>query len=186
MMKKLILASGSPRRKQLLEKYGYDFIVDSGECDEVFDDSLDVYRAIMDVAYQKGIEIVKKYTDCLVVSADTIIYFDNDIIGKPLNYDDAFNILKRLSGNTHEVITGVCINDGSVVDSFYDISYVTFKKLSDSDIKRYLSYNESMDKAGAYAIQLHGKELVKKIEGDFENIIGLPMMLLNEKLKEIL
>lgn len=172
---KIILASNSSRRYHLLKKLGYPFTVEASNIDEHIDKNLSPYQAIEKLAYEKGKPISDKYNDALVISADTVILFNDEFIGKPKNEVEAVNILKKLSGNEHEVISGVAISYQGKVETFHQVSRVTFKKLDDEMINNYLAYDESLDKAAAYSIQDHGMELVAKVEGDMNNIIGLPI-----------
>lgn len=178
----MILASKSPRRKELLKQLGYDFRVETLDSNEEFNKELSVYEAIQEVAKDKMITIHEKYYDEIVIGADTIIYFENSIIGKPKNYDDAFNTLKRLSGKKHEVISGVCVAYKNNIKQFYEVSEVYFNKLSDEEIIAYLNTNEYCDKAGSYAIQGKGKKLVKELKGSYNNVVGLPI----ERLKKVI
>ncbi len=170
---KLILASASPRRKNILTQYGYTFDIISKDVDETFDKNLTVYENVLNVSMKKA-KAVFNGKDT-TIACDTIVVLDDVVYLKPRDEQDAFNTLKTLSNKTHKVISGVAILSNDEVYSFYEESYVTFKDLSDEDILNYIGTKECFGKAGAYAIQGFGKVLVKEYKGDMYNIIGLPI-----------
>jgi septum formation protein len=178
----LILASSSPRRKEILNKFNYSFKVIPSNSDEVMDKKLNVYDNVLNVSYKKAISVFKDHLDSIVLSCDTIVALDGVIYGKPKDKNDAFKMLKSLNNKTHEVISACTILYKDLEYKFYDISYVTFKNNSDSEIEKYIDTKEPMDKAGSYAIQGIGKCLIKDYKGSLYNIIGLPI----EKVKPIL
>lgn len=181
-MKKIILASNSPRRKELLEKNGIDFVVKPADIDETMDQNKSPKENVLAVSMKKCMAISKDYPNEEILAADTIVVLDNKIYGKPKNAEDAYQMLKKLSGKTHEVITGVAIyKDGKYVN-FDVVSKVTFKELTNEEIYAYIKTKEPLDKAGAYAIQGKGLKLIKGYSGELENIIGLPVKEVLEKL----
>ena len=139
----------------------------------------------MRLAFEKAMSIAKENEKSIVIGADTVVVIDNEILGKPKDENEAFQMLKKLSNNTHEVITGISVIDISQNKKYIDnvVSKVTFKSLSEQDICDYINTKESIDKAGAYGIQGYGSMLVKKIDGDYLNIVGLPLSKLSEILK---
>jgi len=189
-MKKIILASGSPRRKMLLEWAEIPFEVYVSDADESFLDggypadiacqiALDKNRASYDV-YEKS------DTDFVIISADTIVVFNEKIIGKPKSRTEAIETLTLLSGQTHRVITAVCIADRTNQVLFSETTSVSFHELTLSQIEHYVDAYQPYDKAGAYAIQEWiGVVGIKNIEGDFYNVMGLPVSKVVQKLKEI-
>lgn len=171
---KIILASTSPRRKELLEREGIDFIVDASSITEYLDTSLSIHERLKKLAYNKGIAIHSKYPDDIVISADTTIYHDGRIIGKAYSKDEAKAILQSLSHDTHSVFTAVAVFYKDEVQTFVDETRVTFKDI-DSMIDDYLSMDEWIGKAGAYAIQGEAHKFIENVEGDIDNVIGLPV-----------
>ena len=169
MKNKIILASSSPRRKELFDKYGIDYTVDFVETEEVLDESLTLFKRLENIALQKAKPLQIKYPNNIIVSADTMVTFQDEMLGKPKNREDAKRMLELLSNNKQVVITAVCI----IKDQ--QSTTVTFKKLSDQEIEDYLDTNEWQGKAGAYAIQGVASKFVEKIDGDLENVIGMPM-----------
>lgn len=191
MAKKFILASGSPRRREILTMLGLDFEVDVPEVDEGRISSHgvtpDIY--VQELAFLKAMTAAKahlKDRGSYIIAADTIVCLDGDILGKPGDEEQAANMLARLSGRPHTVYTGICVvrmEDGKS-ECRAEETKVTFKKLSPEIIERYIRTGEPMDKAGAYGIQGLGSVLVEKIEGDFFNVMGLPSALLAELMAE--
>lgn len=174
-MKKIILASSSPRRKELLTTAGVEFEIHVREVDESIPvGTLPADAAVM-TATKKAKAVAGDFADCIVIGADTIVVCDDKILGKPENSADAARMLRMLSGREHEVITGVCLIKGEEMRSFAKISKVKFYELSDDEINAYVATNEPNDKAGAYGIQGLGCTLVEGIEGDYFNIVGLPV-----------
>ncbi len=190
-MNKLVLASASPRRRELLNNLGVNFEVVISETDEdVVSADIEPRLYVQELALLKASGSAKKigkrlFSDLLVISADTVVVSDNLILGKPSDAEDAKRMLRNLSGKTHQVMTGICIfriSDGfSVCDTV--ISDVTFKELSDEMIDLYVQSGESLDKAGAYGIQGMGSLLCEKLEGDYFNVVGLPVSKLYDILK---
>ncbi|MCM8772946.1 MAG: 23S rRNA (uracil(1939)-C(5))-methyltransferase RlmD [Candidatus Omnitrophica bacterium] len=181
---KIILATKSERRKELFKKICNDFeVVESSFNENEISEENPVKYAIL-CAAGKAKNVAEKYPDAVVIGADTIVVLNNEIIGKPSDYKEAKDILRKLSGTKHSVITGIAIykKDEEKLVTDCEISYVKFKELSDEQIEKYLEKGEFWDKAGAYGIQDIKDEFVENIEGDFNNVVGLPI----EKLKKML
>jgi len=181
----LILASKSPRRKELLKLLNQEFIVDAVDIPEDFDVSQGLLVAIEQLAYRKALPIFKLYPKDMVIGADTIVVNQGEIFGKPTDYHDAKRMLKALSGNTHQVITGVSIISKEKSYTFHEVTDVTFYPLNEDDIDAYITREQPFDKAGAYAIQEGAAQFVKSINGDFYNIVGLPVGHLSQVLKQL-
>lgn len=181
----IILASKSPRRKEILENTKVRFSIKESQINEVIKSKESPKETVKRLAYEKALDVAKKHTDSLVIGADTIVVIDNKILGKPKDEKDAFNMIKLLSGKTHYVITGFALVNLSLNKEIVDceVSEVTFKELSDECIKDYIKTKESLDKAGAYGIQGYGGLLVKNIQGDYFNIVGLPISKISDCLK---
>lgn len=181
----LILASNSPRRKQLLEAAGFKFEVRSVEIDEVFPEEMDVMQVAEYLAIEKNKANRNAYQSGTIISADTVVIFEDQILGKPKDDEDARQVLKSLSGKTHLVVSGVCISDENKEISFSNVTEVKFRSLSDDEISHYLEVAPPLDKAGSYGIQdwigLIGVEWIK---GSFYNVVGLPVDEVYHKLKE--
>lgn len=182
-MNKVILASQSPRRKELLSLLNIEFEAIPADIDEQIDLNNDLVNEIEKLSYQKANHVFKDHQDCLVIGSDTIVKINNEVLGKPKTYEQAKQMLNMLSGNTHEVVTGVTIITKDKVETFSSIAKVSFYPLSEQEIDEYIKTNEPMDKAGAYAIQGLGAKFVKAIEGDYYTIMGLPVAELYHKLK---
>ncbi len=189
-MEKIVLASASPRRRELLEQIGIKFdIVVSNEPEDEIDKSLSPENYTSELALMKACNVAKKLTgtkrkDSLIIAADTVVYSDGKILGKPKDSDDAFRILKSLSGKAHEVYTGICVmrlTDGYATSKSIKTT-VKFKELTDKTIKAYIKTGEPADKAGAYGIQGRGAVLVEEICGDYFNVVGLPLSALYDVL----
>lgn len=182
-MNKIILASTSPRRKELLERAGIDFIIDASSIDEVMDDSLPLQERFAKLATDKATPIHQKYPDDIVIGADTIVYYNQQIIGKAKDADEAGRILKMLSSQKHSVYTGVAIYFQNQLVSFVEKTDVYFKNI-ENDIEEYIASGEWMGKAGAYGIQGAANHFVDHIDGDCDNVIGLPLNSVIDCLKE--
>jgi len=177
----LYLASNSPRRKELLESLGIPFNIIKKNFKENIIFSGDPADFVKKLSVQKSVEITGEVDEGLVITADTIVYINREILEKPVNNNDARSMLKKLSGNTHEVFTGVSVSvfPGAVIKTGYERTEVTFKELTDDEIYGYISTGEHSDKAGAYAIQGKGSVMIKKVNGCYFNVVGLPLNLLN-------
>lgn len=181
-MKKIILASKSPRRKQLLEMLNIPFEVVVADIIENINPNNQLSTEIEKLSYLKAYEVFKSHNDSLVIGADTIVTINNNILGKPKNYLDAKKMLQELSDSTHTVITGCTILVGDTIETFSQSAEVTFYPLDEKEIDEYISTQEPMDKAGAYAIQGLGSKFIKSINGDFYTIMGLPVAQLYHRL----
>lgn len=177
---KLLLASQSPRRKELLEQAGYTFEVHPAKAEETFDLNCNLDEALEKVAMHKALEVYDLYPEYLTLAADTIVVYDQQILGKPKSEQDAWDCLKMLSGQTHQVKTGVCLLYQNQKKCFVQTSEVHFRDLSDLDIYHYVSSGKCMDKAGAYGIQ--ECDFVEWLDGSYSNVVGLPMEALQEVL----
>ncbi|GKU81438.1 nucleoside triphosphate pyrophosphatase [Niallia sp. NCCP-28] len=181
----LILASSSPRRKELLEDLRISFEVSSSNVDESFDASLFPEEIVMDLAKRKAESIVSDKKNSYVVGADTIVYYKGNVLGKPQSKGQAYSMLKQLSGSTHSVYTGVAIVSNGHCSAFYEKTDVLFWNLTDEEINNYVDTGEPFDKAGAYGIQGVGRTLVKRIAGDYYTVVGLPVSRLIRELKAV-
>lgn len=185
---KLVLASASPRRKELLELVGAKFEIIAGNIEEIIDESLPLTQKIEKLALQKAEAVSQNlYGDFVVIGADTIVELDGEILGKPQNIDDAKRMIRNLSGKSHNVITAIALiptNTKYKPITTHQVTPVKFKELSEKEIENYVNYGESMDKAGAYAVQGFGVLIIEGIYGCYTNVVGLPIPLLNKTLKE--
>lgn len=185
--KRVILASQSPRRKELLKLLCDDFEICPAQGDEMIPCGVNSRLAAEALAEAKCREVAEKSGGCaIVIGCDTTVLLEDEILGKPANKDDAFRMLKSLSGKTHEVVSGTAVYIQGEVTSFSEITRVTFRRLSDEDIMDYIETGESYDKAGAYGIQGLGSLLVDRIEGDYFNVVGLPVSRLAVMLEKLL
>ena len=181
---RVILASGSPRRRELLEAAGLDFEVIPSPAEEVHDASLGMAGLCEENARLKAVAVATDHPEAAVIGADTLVFLDGEPLGKPRDLEEARGMLRRLSGQKHEVCTGVCIaGPGEGVRCFHGVTQVFFRKLREADIGEYLAKTNPLDKAGAYGIQDHGELIVERIEGDFDNVMGLPVALVLEALR---
>lgn len=181
-----ILASASPRRKELLKKIIDDFKIIPSSIDE---SKLTISnQSIFDIpeylATQKALDVLKSNVNDIVIGSDTIIIHNNKIYGKPQNKNDAKEMLLSFSGKTHFVVTGVCIASQKRTISFSSINEVTFYDLTEDEIENYLKDDEYKDKAGSYAIQGMASLFIKKINGDYNSIVGLPVSEINRYIKK--
>ncbi len=183
---RLILASSSPRRKELLSNNGFVYIVDPALIDETMLDTLSPLENVKRLGYLKALAKQKEYPNDVILGCDTIVVLDNVIYGKPKNKDDAYSMLKKLNNRCHEVISGVGIITPNKTYNFTVTSTVTFKNLTDEEILNYINTGECFGKAGSYAIQGLGKDLICRYSGELENIIGLPIKEVKEILGEYL
>jgi septum formation protein len=184
-MKKIVLASNSPRRIEMMKKY-VDIITYTPDIEEKVNSFDYPQTTVMKVAFEKALNVYLKYKEnALIIAADTIVYLD-EIMGKPKDETEAYKMLSLLSGKTHYVFTGICIIDTEsskkIVD--YEKTQVVFNELTEGLIKRYLKTYEYLDKAGAYGIQGYGELLVKEIHGCYNNVKGLPIAKLNNLLSK--
>jgi len=185
----IILASGSPRRKELMQKAGYHFEVITANVDESFLPGIDPQELVLLLSKKKANAVAEKINEpkTLIIAADTIVVNEKTILGKPVDLEDAKTMLQNLSNKSHQVITGVCIYYGDNALTFSSSTEVILSELSIQEIDHYCNNFEVLDKAGAYAIQdWIGLNKVKTIKGCYYNVMGLPLSLLYEKLEELL
>ena len=182
----VVLASQSPRRQELLKLIFSDFKVCPADVDESLPDSINTDFAAEYLAVKKAQAVAKYHGDCLVIGADTVVLCDDKILGKPENEADAAAMLRSLSGRCHRVITGCALFLSGRHLSFSECTEVEFLPLSDTEIEQYVSSGEPMDKAGAYGIQGGASLFVKGIDGDYFNVVGLPVAALNQNVKKFL
>ncbi|HEY5296898.1 MAG TPA: Maf family protein [Verrucomicrobiae bacterium] len=180
----LILASASPRRAELLRQLKLEFEIMPGEVAEIFDEQLSPHELCELNAHRKARAIAKKHPDSLVLGADTLVFLEREIFGKPVDLKDARRMLARLQGRTHQVVTGVCLMQlRAHREKIFAVSTeVTFHPLDKRQINEYLEKINPLDKAGAYAIQEHGEMIVSEISGSYSNVVGLPLEKLREEL----
>ncbi|WP_286033826.1 Maf family protein [Fusobacterium necrogenes] len=182
----MILASKSPRRKEILENIGFNIIVKSEDIEEI-SEKIGILENIKDIAWKKADAVAKSYPTEFVVGADTVVEVDGEVIGKPEDEEEAKEILKKLSGKVHNVITAYSLinKEKNIVVNDIAITKVYFKKLSAAMIDWYIASKEPMDKAGAYGIQGKGAIFVEKIEGDFFTVMGFPIEKFIERLDKL-
>jgi septum formation protein len=187
-MKKIILASKSPRRKELLDIINIDYDIIESNCDESsvsFDNSPEVY--VQKLSILKATDVSKKVPyEALIIGADTVVECDGKILGKPKDKEDAYNMISLLSGRTHNVFTGICVMNSKTKEftSTFEKTEVIFKEIEHNEIVKYISTDEPYDKAGSYAIQGLASCFIKGIIGDYNNVVGLPVYKLASLLKE--
>lgn len=181
---KYILASGSPRRKELLRFVIPEFEIITADTEETCPNEVTANQRPQYLALKKAKAVAKNHKDATVIGADTAVFLGENMLGKPKSVADAKNMLKSLSGKTHSVITGCAIVNGEKEKSFSVETKVKFLKLHDNEINDYIKTNEPFDKAGGYGIQGFGALLIESITGDYFNVVGLPVSKLNIYLKE--
>ncbi|HEY2082274.1 MAG TPA: Maf family protein [Verrucomicrobiae bacterium] len=181
----LILASSSPRRSELLRQIGAEFRVITSDTPEIHDGELTAREIAQVNAYRKARAVAKKHPDALVLGADTLVYLETLLLGKPGSLEHAYEMLEQLQGRTHEVVTGVCLLNlrSHRQTVFTEVTTVTFRPLDAVAIRRYLTKVNPLDKAGAYAIQEEGDLIVEKIAGSYTNVVGLPVERLQAELQ---
>jgi len=184
----IVLASGSPRRKQLLEQIDLEFEVVPSQINEDFSINLSPTDFVEHYAQEKAKDVAKSYPDKWVIGADTIVVLGSHILGKPKDGNDSFHMLKQLSGNTHQVITGVSIQNinQDISNSFHERTNVTFNSLSDNVINYYIETYKPFDKAGSYGIQDWFSVCVNRIDGCFYNVMGFPLSSFNSHFIDLL
>ncbi len=184
--KQIILASASPRRKELMQKHGFDFIAEPSGAQEG-NSSEDYLKTALSNAKLKAMEIAEKYPKNVVLGADTIVVLDGKLFGKPKDLKEAKEMLNALQGRTHSVFTAIAIilKSENIFKTAAEESRVSFKKMDMQDIENYLQKVNVLDKAGAYAAQEFGELIIENIDGDFENVMGLPCSLLKNELGRI-
>jgi septum formation protein len=185
-MKKIILASASPRRKELLAKIGLKFSIEKSDIKENLELKLTPKKLAECLSYRKAYKVSKRYSNAVIIAADTIVVLNGKIIGKPKNSKEAVKILKKLSGKIHSVITAFTIIDTKTNKSITKFveTKVFMKKLTEKEINYYVNTGEPLDKAGAYGIQGFGGIFIEKIDGDYYNVVGMPLTALVRELKK--
>jgi septum formation protein len=172
----LILASGSPRRRDLLTAARIPFLIEESKIDEIRRDSEGASAFALRMAHEKALSVAARYPQELILSADTIVELDGEVLGKPADAADARRILRKLSARTHRVVTAYALaRDATIIEAVPITSHVTFRALDDDEIERYLTTSEPFDKAGAYGIQGMGADFIVAVEGDRANVMGLPV-----------
>lgn len=182
----IILASKSPRRRELMEFIKPEFEIIPSLKEEVVPEGLDIEDIPAFLAAQKALDIAKDKKDCLVIGCDTVVTLGGVIMGKPKDETDAKAVLMRLSGRTHTVISGVCLCYMGRTMTFSEKTDVTFYDLSEEEIDSYIASGSPLDKAGAYGIQDGAALFVKKIDGDYYNVVGLPVAKLAKEIKTLI
>ena len=170
-----ILASQSPRRRELLSMLGLTFEIITADIDEAFDKSLSVEAAVAEVCRRKAEAVGKDNPGRLIVAADTIVVVDGTVLGKPHSEEEAFGMLKNLSGRSHTVMTAFCLYRDGEAETHVEQTHLRFKPLSNEEIRAYIATGSPMDKAGAYGIQDGAAIFVEALEGDYYNVMGLPL-----------
>jgi septum formation protein len=185
-MRTIILASASPRRKELLQKIGLRFEVEPGNGDEEIDSALEPHELVRRISVKKALSVAARYKNAIIIAADTIGIINHKILGKPHTADEACKMLQEISGKAHLVITGFTVLDTATNKSVSRTvdTQVFIKNLTESEINAYVSTDEPLDKAGAYAIQGLGSVIVERIDGDYYNVMGLPLYALSQVLQE--
>ena len=184
--KRLILASNSPRRRELLQGLGLDFIVKAKEVDEDFSDNMDKSQVAKYLAEKKALSYQQELEENdLIITADTVVIINGEILNKPKDKEEAFQMLQKLSGKAHRVITGVCMMDKQKMVAFDDMTEVHFKDMDKTELISYIENYQPFDKAGAYGVQEWiGYVAVYKMVGSFYNVMGLPVHRIYEELKK--
>ncbi len=182
---RIILASASPRRKGLLLKLFRDFDVVAADVDESIRPGESAPEHVKRLALEKARTVAARTGDATVISADTVVVLDGDILGKPSDAGEAGRMLRRLSGRTHTVLTAFCILDAATGERVLKVveSRVTMKAIGERELDEYIATGESLDKAGAYAIQGAASRFVERVEGSYTNVVGLPMDELEDELR---
>ena len=181
----LILASASPRRRELLEKLNLTFTVDPAAGPEEPPANAGAAETVKALSAAKALEVARRHPGCVVIGADTVVESEGVILGKPRDEADAFAMLRALSGREHRVFTGVTVTDGDTVLSQAEMTRVFFRPLTDREIRAYIATKEPMDKAGAYGYQGFASLFVERIDGDFFNVVGLPLCRLGQMLASL-
>jgi len=179
----LILASASPRRQELLKLFGHPFQIRVADIDETMDPEKAPFDEVARVSRCKALAVDRSETE-IVIAADTIVVCGGKVLGKPKSEAEATQMLKLLSGRDHQVMTGVTVLRGNVCQTFTEVTDLHFRELSDAEIARYVASKEPMDKAGAYGLQDKASVFVEKINGDYFNVVGLPVFRLFRLIKE--
>ena len=182
----LILASQSPRRKELLTLIKQDFDIIPSHIEEVIPNGMETDDIPVYLSAQKALDIAKTHPHAMVIGCDTVVVLEDIIMGKPKDREEAYSMLRRLSGRTHKVVSGVCLCYRGRTLTFSETTLVSFYELSDDEIYDYIETGSPFDKAGGYGIQDRASLFVKKIDGDYYNVVGLPVGKLNRTIKTLL
>ncbi len=174
-MRKFILASASPRRKEILENAGFSFEIIVSDADETITENLSPDKTVEELAKRKALSVWQENKDAVVFGCDTVVAVDGKVLGKPRDDGEAFDMIRSLSGRVHTVSTGVCICSAEKTEVFSNTTQVEFYPLSDETIRSYVGSGEGRDKAGSYGIQGYGCVLIKEIKGDYFSVMGLPV-----------
>ena len=182
----LVLASSSPRRRDLLTRLGIEFTVDPSDAPEVFAPELPIEAVVSQLALAKARAVAHRHCGSLIIAADTLVALDGEVFGKPLDRADATRMLRAMSGRSHSVVSGlVALDADSMRHDWRAVeTHVHFRALAEAEIEAYVSTGEPLDKAGAYGLQDLGAVFVERVEGDPYNVIGLPLVALNELLQD--
>lgn len=183
MNKRLILASGSPRRKELLAELGFTFEVITSDAEEEHRSDIPLTELCERNAVLKTQAVASQYPDAVVLGGDTLVYIDEEPLGKPKSEQEAVDMLMRLSGRAHKVCSGMCLIEGDKVQPFHAVTDVVFKEIDEAVIRNYMQKVNVMDKAGSYAVQDCGEMIISEVRGDFSNVVGLPQALVLEQLE---
>ena len=181
---KIILASNSPRRTEILKNANIDHVIIPSYCEEIIDENLKPYQVVESLSYQKAYDVFLKNQNDLIIGADTIVVVDDIILGKPIDRLDAIKMLQMISNRSHQVITGVCIITKEKQKVFHEITNVFVKDISLKEIEEYIDTENVYDKAGSYAIQGIFAKYIDKFVGEYHNVVGLPIERLTKELKE--
>lgn len=184
-MNRFILASNSPRRRQLMEMLGVPFDVITSSVREIIDPAWSEEDIVVGLAYQKATDIFRTHRDDIILGFDTMVYVGGEPLGKPEDAEDAKRMLRLLSGRSHTVITGCAILTAKMSRSFSESAEVTFWPMTEAEIEEYVASKEPFDKAGAYAVQGLGSKFVRGIRGDFYTVMGLPVSRLYHELQKM-
>lgn len=187
MKRKIILASGSTQRKKLLETIGLDFEIEKSNYKEDMSEKMPAHKLVQKLALGKAQDVAQKHKNAIIIGADSFVVLGKEFLGKPRTPQKARKMLKKISGKKHQLITGIAIIDTKRNKTFtdYEITEVWFKKLSAKEIENYIKTGEPLDKAGSYAIQKLGCILIKKINGNYTNVVGLPINKIYEYLLKL-
>lgn len=182
-----ILGSGSPRRNDLLTEAGYHFTIEPSTAEELHESDLDVRDLTQTNAELKAREVAARFPNSIVLGADTLVTIDGRALGKPADREGALDMIRTLNGRTHQVMTGVCLmqKDPFKCIKHCEVTQVSFKKLSEEELRNYHELINPMDKAGAYAAQEHGEVIIEKTDGSWSNVVGLPMEAVKTLLEEL-
>ena len=182
-MKRVVLASKSPRRKQLLKEVFDTFDIDVSNIEEKCPDNIKTTEVPVFLAKIKAEDVFQRNKDALVIGADTVVIVNDEILGKPKDKKDVKRMITMLSNNTHIVVTGVCLKTSEYIKTFSCITQVTFRKMTEKEIEDYCNLKSVYDKAGAYAIQEDAQKYITKVVGDYNNVVGLPTEMIKEYIK---